>query len=276
MDNPHEFVIEPARKFSFNLRELWQYKELFYFFTWRDVKVKYKQAVLGILWVVIQPLLTVLVFSFFFGRALKSPPEGIEYPVFVFSGLLLWNIFSAGISNAGNSMVTNATIIKKIYFPRLIIPISAILVSLVDFLVSFVVFILLLIFYHVDVNLPQALLLWPAAIVFTIGGTLGLSCWFAAMNVKYRDVRYIIPFFIQVLLFLTPVIYPFSIIQNDWINYILALNPMYGAITLFRFPFMTSSLDMQLIGLSLISSCLLIITGIIYFRKTEAFFADLA
>ncbi len=276
MEQETEMIIEPTRALSLNVRELWQYRELFYFFTWRDIKVKYKQTLLGVVWVVLQPLMTVLIFALFFGRALKVPSEGIDYPVFVFSGLLLWTVFSSGISNAGNSMVANAQIIKKIYFPRLIIPVAAILVSLFDFLVSFFVFLILLIAYGTPVNVGQALLYWPVAIVLMVLGTLGLSCWLAALNVKYRDFRYIIPFFIQALLFLTPVIYPLSIIDNVWINTLLSLNPMYGPIAIFRLPLTAGSPDLLLIELSIGSSVLLALTGIFYFRKTEAYFADLA
>jgi lipopolysaccharide transport system permease protein len=271
-----ETIVESSLKLSLNFRELWRYRELFYFFTWRDIKVKYKQTVLGVVWVLLQPLLTVVIFSLFFGQALKVPSEGIRYPVFVFSGLLLWNVFSASISNAGNSMVNNAAIIKKIYFPRLIIPISSILVALFDFFVSFSVFIALLFFYQVNVNVLGAFVFWPLAIALTLVGTLGLSLLLAALNVKYRDFRYIIPFFIQALLFLTPVIYPVTIIHNTWINYILALNPIYGAITLFRMPIMTAEPNMTLIQISIVSSFVLVLVGIFYFRKTEAFFADLA
>jgi len=276
MEQETEMIIEPTRAFSLNVRELWQYRELFYFFTWRDIKVKYKQTLLGIVWVVLQPVMTVLIFSLFFGRALQVPSDGVDYPVFVFSGLLLWTVFSTGISSAGNSMVANAQIIKKIYFPRLIIPIAAILVSLFDFLVSFFVFLILVIAYGTHINIAQALLYWPLAILLMVMGTLGLSCWLAALNVKYRDFRYIIPFFIQALLFLTPVIYPLSIIHISWINTVLSLNPMYGPIALFRLPFMAGTPDLVLIDLSIGSSLLLALTGIFYFRKTEAYFADLA
>src|SRR5882762_3595666 len=276
MEQETEMIIEPTRALSLNVRELWQYRELFYFFTWRDIKVKYKQTILGVVWVVLQPVMTVLIFSLFFGRALNVPSEGIDYPVFVFSGLLLWTVFSTGISSAGNSMVANAQIIKKIYFPRLIIPIAAILVSLFDFLVSFFVFLILVIAYGTHINIAQALLYWPLAILLMVMGTLGLSCWLAALNVKYRDFRYIIPFFIQALLFLTPVIYPLSIIHISWINTVLSLNPMYGPIALFRLPFMAGSPDFLLIEMSIGSSFLLALTGIFYFRKTEAYFADLA
>src|SRR5260221_476164 len=276
MEEETEMIIEPSRALSLNFRELWQYRELFYFFTWRDIKVKYKQSILGVVWVVLQPVMTVLIFSLFFGQALNVPSQGMDYPVFVFSGLLLWTVFSSGISNAGNSMVTNAQIIKKIYFPRLIFPIAAILVSFFDFLVSFFVFFIFLIGYGTPFHIGQALLYWPLAIFLTVLGTMGLSCWLAALNVKYRDFRYIIPFFIQALLFLTPVIYPLSIVSNSWISTLLSLNPMYGPITIFRLPFMAGSPDFRLIELSIGSSVVLMLTGIIYFRKTEAFFADLA
>lgn len=276
MADTEEIVIEPSRKFSFNFRELWHYKELFYFFTWRDVKVKYKQTVLGILWVVLQPLLTVLIFSLFFGGKLKDLPEEMPYPIFVFSGLLLWNIFSSGITNAGNSMVTNSQIIKKIYFPRLIIPISAILVSLIDFMIAFVVFIILLIYYQIHVDVVQMVWIWPLAILFTILATLGPSCWLAALNVKYRDFRYLIPFLIQAFLFLTPIIYPVTSSKHPFLNYILALNPLYGTILVFRIPFTLTPPDWHLIEISLCSSIALVFIGIFYFRKTEAYFADLA
>ncbi len=189
MEEETEMIIEPSRALSLNLRELWQYRELFYFFTWRDIKVKYKQTILGVVWVVLQPVMTVLIFSLFFGRALNVPSQGIDYPVFVFSGLLLWTVFSSGISNDGNSMITNALIIKKIYFPRLIFPIAAILVSFFDFLVSFFVFFIFLIGYGTPFHIGQALLYWPLAIFLTVLGTMGFSCWLAALNVKYRDFR---------------------------------------------------------------------------------------
>lgn len=271
-----ELIIEPSRTWSLNIRELWQYRELFYYFTWRDISVKYKQTVLGVLWVVLQPVLNVAIYSLFFNIALHVPSDGMPYTVFVFSGLILWVVFSSGIANAGNSMVSNAQIIKKIYFPRLIIPISAVLVALFDFFVTFPMFLIVAVLYHAEINVWQALILWPASILLTAVGTLGLSSWLAALNVKYRDFRYLIPFFVQALLFLTPVIYPVSILKMNWAKYVLALNPMYGPITLFRLPLIPSSPDWQLVELSVGSSLLLLLTGIFYFRKTEAYFADLA
>jgi lipopolysaccharide transport system permease protein len=270
------FEIKPKLAFSLNLRELIEYKELFYFFTWRDVKVKYKQTALGFLWAILQPLIMMVIFTFFIGKAMNVPSDDMEYPVFAFSGLILWTVFSSGITNAGNSMVSNAQIIKKIYFPRLVIPISAILVSLFDFLIAFIVFIVLIIVYQQTVDLQSAFFLWPAALFATIIATFGPGCLLAALNVKYRDFRYVIPFLVQALLFLTPVIYPISIVSNVWLKYLLAINPMYAAVTLFRMPMMASFPDTTLLGISLLSGIIIFIIGLIYFRRTEMYFADLA
>ncbi|HNP06968.1 MAG TPA: ABC transporter permease [Cyclobacteriaceae bacterium] len=258
------------------MKELIEYKELFYFFTWRDIKVKYKQTLLGFLWAILQPLIMMIIFTFFIGKAMNVPSGGMQYPVFAFSGLILWAVFSSGITNAGNSMVSNAQIIKKIYFPRLVIPISAILVSVFDFLIAFFVFIVLTVFYEQAIDLSKALILWPSALIVTVIATFGPGCLLAALNVKYRDFRYVIPFLVQALLFLTPVIYPISILDNDWLKYALALNPMYAAISIFRTPMVGSGADVIMIGISLISGLLFFVAGLIYFRKTEMYFADLA
>ena len=271
-----EYKIVPSSGRLFHWSELWHYRELFYFFTWRDVKVKYKQTTLGVLWVVLQPVVQVLIFSVFFGRALKVPSEGIPYPVFVFSGLLLWTFFSSSINNAGNSMLAHSAIIKKIYFPRLIIPISTVLASFLDLLVAFVIFVLTLIFYQVHADFFKLIVFWPIALFFTLTGTLGISCWLAALNVKYRDFRYVIPFALQLLLFLTPVIYPVSVINYLWLKYILAFNPLSGAIALFRMPLIPSQQPAEFIIISLVSSILFLVLGIYYFKRTEDFFADIA
>jgi len=270
------FEIKPRSNFSLNFHELIEYKELFYFFTWRDIKVKYKQTTLGFLWAVLQPLLLMVIFTFFIGKSMRIPTEGMSYPVFAFSGLILWTIFSSGVTNAGNSMVVNAQIIKKIYFPRLIIPISSILVSVFDFLVAFVVFICLIGFYHQPIQAWLAVFLWPAALIIAVVATFGPGCLLAALNVKYRDFRYVIPFLVQALLFLTPVIYPISIVANNWLKYLLAINPMYAAITLFRVPMMTEMPDLHFVWVSLLSGFVFFFLGIIYFRRTEMFFADLS
>jgi lipopolysaccharide transport system permease protein len=275
MADEFELRIEPPKKLSFGFKELWLYRELFYFFTWRDVKVRYKQTALGILWVLIQPALTVTIFTIFFGRALKIPSGGIPYPVFVFSGLLFWNAFSASVVNAGTSMISNAPIIKKIYFPRLIIPLSNLLVALVDWSIAFMLFIIITFVYSVEVSWLQALFYWPLATMVMLVGTAGVSCWLAALNVKYRDFRYVIPFALQVMLFLTPVIYPINILNYPGLQYVLALNPMYAVIELFRFPLLQQS-NLILLTISLSSSVLFLLVGIYYFKSTEHYFADLA
>ena len=279
MPSDFELKIEPPKKLNLNFRELWQYRELFYFFTWRDVKVRYKQTALGVLWVLLQPVLTVIIFTVFFGRALKIPSGGIPYSIFVFSGLLFWNAFSASLVSAGNSMVNNANIIKKIYFPRLIIPISAILVSLVDMAVAFALFIVTILFYPFATPFEvDWILFFPvslAALVVMIVGTVGLCCFLSALNVKYRDFRYVVPFALQVLLFLTPVIYPINILYYPGLEYFLALNPMYAVIELFRYPLL-HQVDMPLLLISLSSSLTLLVWGLYYFKKTEHYFADLA
>jgi lipopolysaccharide transport system permease protein len=270
------YIIESSKKKTFNWKEIWQYRELFYFFTWRDIKVKYKQTALGVVWVVLQPVLTVVIFSLFFGQALSVPSGGLPYPVFVFSGLLLWNVFSSGINSAGNSMLNNASVIKKIYFPRIIIPVSSILVSLVDFIIAFIVFLTVLLYYKIQVNFLQVLVYWPIAFLLMLSGTLGISCWLAALNVKYRDIRYVIPFGLQIALFVSPVIYPISVLGRGWINFILALNPMYACITFFRAPMIIAPLESTLIIISIVSTFIFTVFGVYYFKKTEAYFADIA
>lgn len=269
------YEIKPVSKLSLGLKELWDFRELFYFFTWRDIKVKYKQTVLGVLWAILQPFLLMVVFTLFFSKGLNIPSDNIPYPIFVFSGLLLWNIFSQGLTNAANSMVQNANIIKKIYFPRLIIPMSSILVALFDFLMAFMIYIGILIYYKHPVSI-NILIYLPAGIFITVLSTFGLGCWIAALNVKYRDFRYTIPFLIQLLFFLTPVIYPVSIIQYEWAETFLSINPMAGAIELVRSSVTGSSPNLQLIFISISVSVFLFFAGLFYFRKTEYYFADLA
>lgn len=270
-----EYVIDSSKKKFFDWKELWQYRELFYFFTWRDVKVKYKQTTIGVLWVLIQPLLSVAIFSFFLSRALKIQTP-IPYPIFVFSGLILWNVFASAINAAGNSMISNAPIIKKIFFPRIIIPVSALLVCFVDFVVAFIAFLGMAVYYQLEVEWLLLLLLWPSAILITFIGTLGISCWLASLTLKYRDFRYVIPFGLQIALFVSPVMYPVADLGKQWLSVIIALNPMYAAITLFRIPLGISTIEPMLLTISLVSTLLFLAYGIYYFKKTEDFFADLA
>ncbi len=275
MSDQIEQIIDAEKQPLFDWRELWAYKELFYFFTWRDIKIKYKQTVLGFAWAVLQPLLMMVIFTFFFGKALNVPSQNLPYPVFVFSGLLLWNTFASGLTSSANSMVNNAHIIKKIYFPRLIIPVSSILVALFDFLMAFILFVPLLAYYKQAVSW-SLLWAWPMALTITLIATLGPGCLLSALNVKYRDFRYVIPFLVQVLFFLTPVIYPISLLKYPLLQYVLVCSPMYAAVELFRYPITGIQPDLSFIVLSLVSGLILLFTGVFYFKKTEDFFADLA
>jgi lipopolysaccharide transport system permease protein len=275
MSEAKEYIIDSERRAIFEWKEIITYKELFYFFTWRDIKLKYKQTILGVLWVVLQPLLMMIIFTLFFGRVLNIPSQNLPYPVFVFSGLLIWNLFSAGVTGASSSMINNAAIIKKIYFPRLIIPVSSIIVALFDFLMAFGLFIGLLIFYQQPVSL-NAIIYWPLAILITLISTLGPGIFLSALTVKYRDFRYVIPFIIQILFFLTPIIYPVSLLKYPALNYLLITSPMYAAVEFFRHPLTNGVLPWNHIITSIISAVLLLVIGMYYFKRTEDFFADLA
>jgi len=277
METPEiEYEILPQNKLSLGLKELWHYRELFYFFTWRDVKVKYKQTVLGFAWAVLQPLFMALIFTVFLGDVITTKVTlPLPYPVFVFSGMILWNVFSTGLSNAANSMVTNANIIKKIYFPRLIIPMSAILVALFDFIMAFIVFVPFLIFYGTFFRL-SALLFIPLALIITVLASFGIGTLLSALNIKYRDFRYIVPFLIQALLFITPVIYPGNITSNIFIRWIVRLNPMTAAVEAFRASFASNYVFSADFFVSATIACFFFFIGLYYFRKTENYFSDLA
>ncbi len=271
-----EYIIEAPSKFSLNIKELWDYRELFYFFTWRDIKVRYKQTLLGFLWAVLQPFMMMVLMTIIFGNALQVESDGIPYPIFVFSGLLLWDIFASGLTGAANSMVSNAQIIKKIYFPRLIIPLSAVLVALFDFLMAFLIYIALLLYFQFEVNLVKLVLFFPLSLLLTVITTFGLGAMLAAFNVKYRDFRYIVPYMIRFLLFVNPIMYSSSIFKSDLAQWLMALNPLAGAINMSRYAFIDKPVDWSLVGVSTISALLLFVLGIYTFRKTEAYFADIA
>lgn len=271
-----EYIIKPQKGISLNLKEIWNYRELFYFFTWRDIKVKYKQTVLGFLWAVLQPFITMIIFTVFFGKMLNVPSDGIPYPIFAYSGLIIWNVFASGLSNAGNSMVSNANIIKKIYFPRLIIPMSAILVALFDFFMAFIIYIGLMFYFNMPFHFVKLVVSIPSSLLLTTITVFGMGSFLAALNVKYRDFRYIIPFLVQSLLFLTPVIYPVSIIKYDWAKYVIALNPMSSAVNLMRGAIINKPIDGNMLIISCVSAIIMFFVGLLYFRKTERFFADIA
>lgn len=271
-----EYEIKAQGKFSLGLKELWQYRELFYFFTWRDVKVKYKQAALGILWAILQPLIMMLMFTLIFSKALKVSSDGIPYPVFAISGLLIWNIFSNGLLNSANSMVVNGNIIKKVYFPRLIIPMSAILTVMVDFLFALIIYAGILIYFHQGVSIPKLLLYLPLSVFITIVTTFGLGTFLAALNLKYRDFQYLLPFMIQFLLFANPVLYSAKAFQNPVINWVMKANPIAAAIQLCRSIFTGTVVDWQSVALGSGVAFIFLLIGIYTFRKTEDHFADLA
>ena len=277
-----EYSIKPSKDIRLGLQELWSYRELFYFFSWRDIKVKYKQTALGFLWAILQPLLMMMIFVVFFSRFLNVPTDNIPAPVFYFSGLLLWNLFSSGLSNSANSMVDNANIIKKVYFPRLIIPLSALLVSGFDFLMGFIIFLGILGYYYFSVpefsfNFLSFIIYFPLGFLLTILSACGLGTFLASLNVKYRDFRYVIPFLIQFLLFVSPVIYPVSILKGSPIlEKIAAINPLTGALILGRASLTEANPDWILVGISFISAIVFAVIGLYYFRRTESYFADLA
>jgi lipopolysaccharide transport system permease protein len=270
-----ETIIQPSAGIGINFKELWQYRELFYFFTWRDIKVKYKQTILGIAWAILQPLAMMLLFTFLFSRTLKLDfSVGTPYPVFVLSGIIIWNLFNGSVAHAAESMIQHSAIIKKIYFPRLIIPTSAILVNLFDFIMAFSVFLAISFFYQ-----PirwTAVFYFPAAIILCLAASFGLGSCLAALNVKFRDFRYALPFLLQLLFFASQVIYPITVVQNPQLKYLLALNPVNGAIELFRAAVTGAAPDITLVVTAMLTSLFLCFTGIIYFRKTESYFADIA
>jgi len=269
-----ELIIKPKNKWwQFNWKELWFFRDIFYFLTWRDVKVKYKQTAIGVLWAIFQPFITMIIFTIFFGKLAKMPSDGIPYPIFVYTGLLFWTLFNTGLSSASNSFVANEKIVTKIYFPRIILPIASIITSMVDFLIASVILGGMMIYYNYVPSLV-GLLLIPFLILITMFTTAGVGLFFASINVKYRDVRFILPFFIQMLLFVTPVIYPVSIAPEKY-RWILGINPMSGVIDTARAGiFGTRDIDWLLLGVSTVSMVVYCLIGYFYFKKTERYFAD--
>lgn len=267
-------VIRPKKLFSLkDITELWRYKELLYFFTWRDLKVRYKQTIIGVAWAVFQPLVTMFVFTIFFNKLANIPSDGIPYPIFVYTGLLFWQFFSNALSDTSNCLVSNQSIITKVYFPRLILPLSSVLTKLVDFGISASILLLLMIYYHFTPQLVSLIVI-PIVLLISFMASVGLGLILAAINVKYRDVRYALPFFIQMLLFVTPVIYPASIAGKY--SWILALNPMTGAIQSARAALLgTTEINWLLIGISFSACLILLFTGIYIFKKVERYFADI-
>jgi len=268
-------IIKPKKAFNIieEFKELWQYKRLLYFFAWRDLKVRYKQTAIGILWAIFQPFMTMVVFSIFFGGLAKMPSDGIPYPIFVYVGLLLWQFFSGSLSTVSKSLIGNKGIITKVYFPRLILPISVTITKFVDFAIGAVILVGLMAYYQYLPNMAGLLIL-PLLLLITFVAAVGGGMILAAVNVKYRDVGYVLPFFIRMLLFVTPVIYPTSIAGKY--SKILALNPMTGVIKAARAAILGNApINWQLLLISGVACLILLLIGIIYFKKTERYFADI-
>ncbi len=258
---------------SLKLDELWQYRELLYFLVWRDIKVRYKQTTLGATWAIIQPFFTMVVFSLFFGKLAKIPSDGIPYPIFSFTALVPWTFFSTGLSNASNSLVGSSQLITKVYFPRLIIPIATVLSGIVDFWLAFLVLLGMMVFYGIY---PTLSVLWlPLFLLLAFVISLGVGLWLSALNVQYRDVRYIVPFITQLWLFATPAAYPSSMLPQPW-RTIFGLNPMVGVVEGFRWALLgTNNAPRPIIIVSSLAAIIILVSGAFYFRRTEKGFADL-
>lgn len=265
--------IRPSRGWRHvNLVEVWQYRELLYFLSWRDIKVRYKQTVLGAAWAIIQPVLTMAVFSLFFGKLANMPSDGIPYPLFTYAALVPWMFFANGLIQSSNSLVQNANMLKKIYFPRLIIPIATIVSGAVDFMLAFVLLLFMMGVYGIA---PTVNVVWlPFLLVLGISTALGVGLWLSALNVQFRDVRYVIPFLTQFWLFATPIAYPSSLLPEPW-RTVYGLNPMVGVVEGFRWALLgTQTVPGLMVAISAVVSLTLLTSGFFYFKRMEKTFAD--
>lgn len=270
---PPELIIEAGKTEVQYWRDLWRYRELFYFLAWRDVVVRYKQTAIGIAWALIRPFLTMVVFSIVFGSIAKLSSGGVPYPILVFAGMLPWQFFANALAECSNSLITNANLIAKVYFPRLIVPTSAVIVSFVDFLISSIILLGLMAWYAF---VPSwRLLTLPIFILIAFAAAMGTGLWLAALNVKYRDFRYVVPFLIQFGLYISPVGFSSAIVPAQW-RLLYSLNPMVGVIDGFRWAILGGETQLFWPGflLSMVLVTGLLVTGILYFRKTERTFAD--
>jgi lipopolysaccharide transport system permease protein len=253
--------------------EFWEYRELFLFLVWRDVKIRYKQTALGALWAIIQPFFTMIIFTVFFGRMAKMPSDGMPYPIFYYSALIPWTYFSTSLGQSGNSLVSNANLVRRVYFPRVALPTASALGGIVDFAIAFVVLIGMMLYY--DIPFTAGLLLWPLFLVPTVFVVVAMGMILSSLNVRYRDIKYAIPFFIQSILFMTPIIYPTSIVPERF-QFIIYLNPLTGLIDAFRAAVLpTREISWAGVGASLIVTVVLLIVATVFFRRTERQFADI-
>lgn len=271
--NQPTLIIEAGRAERHYWRDLWRYRELFFFLAWRDILVRYKQTTIGIVWALGRPLITMLVFTLVFSKLAKLPSEGVPYPILVFAALLPWQFFSSAFSGAGDSLISNAGMISKVYFPRLVIPTSAVIVSFVDFLISSIILVGLMIWYGFAPNLRMLTL--PLFVFVAFAAAMGAGLWIAALNVKYRDFRIIVPFVVQFGLYISPVGFSSNIVPEQW-RLLYSINPMVGVIDGFRWAILGGNTQLYWPGFLLSLSLVLVIlvTGIVYFRKTEKTFAD--
>jgi len=271
-DTPVIDITAPKGWLDLNVRELWQFRELLYFFVWRDIKVRYKQTVIGVAWAVLQPLMTMLVFSLFFGRLARIPSGGLPYPIFYFSALLPWTYFAGALLNATNSVVENQRVITKVYFPRLILPLSAVGPGLLDFAVGLVVFLIMMAFYR---NTPgRTILFFPAFLLLAVATALGAGLWLSALNAIYRDVRYVVPFLIQFWMFASPVAYASNLVPERW-RWLYGLNPMAGVIEGFRWALTGKGQPPSLmLAASAGAVIVALIGGLYFFKKMESTIAD--
>lgn len=273
MNNQRVLIIEAGRAERHYWRDLWRYRELFYFLAWRDILVRYKQTVIGLAWALIRPFLTMIVFVFVFSKLAKLPSDGVPYPILVFAALLPWQFFSNAFTEAGNSLISNANMISKVYFPRLVVPTSAVIVSFVDFLISGVILVGLMLWYGFAPDWRIVTL--PLFMFIAFATAMGAGLWIAALNVKYRDFRYIVPFVVQFGLYISPVGFSSSIVPEQW-RLLYSINPMVGVIDGFRWAILGGNTQLYWPGflLSIFLVLVILVTGIIYFRKTEKTFAD--
>jgi len=272
MDN-YKLIIEAGRTERHYWKDLWRYRELFYFLAWRDILVRYKQTIIGIAWAILRPVLTMLVFTVVFGKLAKLPSGGAPYPIMVFAAMLPWQFFAASFSEAGNSLIANTSMISKVYFPRLTLPTTAVIVSFVDFLISFAILLAMMLWYEF---IPEVrIIMLPLFILIAFAASMAGGLWIAALNVKYRDFRYIIPFVVQFGLYISPVGFTSSVVPDKW-RLLYSLNPMVGVIDGFRWALLGGDYQLYLPAflLSLALVALILISGIVYFRKTEKTFAD--
>ena len=269
------YEIKPTKWLSFDLSELWRFRELFLFMAWRDIKVKYKQTLLGFIWVILQPLVLMIIFSTIWMKVMKTGADDMPYPLFAYSGLILWGLFSAGISSASESMSANSNIIKKVYFPRIIIPASAILVAMFDFLMTIIVFVLMIAYYKPDISYLNFSLLLLLSIFITLGYSFGIGLIISSSTVKYRDFRYVIPFFLQAFFFISPIVFPLSLFSSERLRFILSLNPLAGAINLVRSGLTGSAVNWDLTFYSALVTLFLLIAGLTFFRRMESQYSDL-